>query len=829
MQETDVWRWRWLDDAARDLRLACRSLARQPGHAATAILTLVLGIGATTATFTVFDGVLLRPAPYPESDRLVQLFLRRPSGGAGQSFRTGQFTRDQFEGWRGSTRAFSHMALFGMRESTVVGRSGPVRLLGAPVSPGFFAALQVAPALGRTFAPEDGQSGREPVIVLGHDAWTAHFGADAAVLDDVVQVDEDAYRVVGVMPPGFDYPGVLRVLPSWRTGSGRRGGATDFWTPLRPASAVDRGGERGGVGSGAVVARLAPGARLEQAAAEADTIVPRLPDGDGAQAELEPLYEQMVAPVRPVLRILFAAVFLVLAVAVANVTALTLARAERRRHALDVRRALGAGRAALMRYAMAESVVVAVAGGLGGWMAARAAVRALGAAASGVLPRLQELNVGAAAVVFAVVVTGACALTTGLAALGTRGAAGAQAALRHGGKPRVTGPSGRFRLIVVTEVALTTMLLVAAALMITSFVRVTAVEPGFDPDRVLTFSVPVPETRYPTGRDRQVVAAQMAEALDELTGVEQVALANSLPFQMLGIVCCFSIDGRQLNPTPTAASRIVAPGYFQAMRIPIVAGRPFTARDGDGQPRAVIVSQAFVERYLAGRDPLSVQVGLDRTGSARIVGVVGSVRHRLTGSALPELFLPYAQYAEEFGIAAPTFGLRTTADPLAVLPLVRRAIAGVDAALAVDDAATLDQRMADSLGGMRFRTLVMAVFGAVAVLLAAGGIGGVLLHAVNQRVPEIGVRVALGARRGTILRLMYARGLAPAGAGIAIGLAAAALLTRYLESLLWGTAARDPIVFGGVAVLLAAVAWGACSAPALRAARIAPVEALRCE
>lgn len=822
-----VWRWRWLDDAARDLRVACRSLARQPGHAAAAMVTLVLGIGATTATFTVFNGVLLQPAPYPESDRLVQLFLHRPAGATGQSFRTGQFTREQFDGWHGATRAFSHMALFGMREATVRGRSGPVRLSGAPVSTDFFAVLGVAPALGRIFIPEDAQAGREPVVVLGHDAWVAHFGADPAVLDEAVQVDDDAYRVVGVMPAGFDYPGVL---PSWRTASGRRGGGAGFWTPLRPAATEDGSSGRRADRSGAVVARLAPGVALDQAKAEAGAVLPRLPDSDGARAELEPLYEQIVAPARPVLRILFAAVFLVLAVAVANVAALTLARAESRRHALEVRRALGADRAALVRYAMAESVVVAVVGGLGGWMAARAAVRAVGAAASGVVPRLAELTVDGTAVAFVVAVTGVCALTTGLApALGAGRTANAQGVLPHGGQLPVTSPSRRFRLIVVTEVALATMLLVAAALMITSFVRVTAVEPGFDPDRVLTFSVPVPESRYPTARDRQRVAAQMAETLDGLAGVDEVALANSLPFQMLGIVCCFSIDGEQPNPTPTAASRIVAPGYFEALRIPIVAGRPFAARDRDGQPRVVIVSQAFVRRYLAGSDPLGMQVGLDRTGPARIVGVVGSVRHRLTGSAMPELFFPYAQQPEGLGIAAPTFALRTAGDPVAALPMVRRAVAEVDAGLAVDDAAALDRRMADSLGGMRFRTLAMAVFGVVAMLLAAGGIGGVLLHAVNRRVPEIGIRIALGARPGTILRLVYAHGLAPAGAGIIIGLGAAVSLTGYLQSLLWGTAARDPLVFGGVAALLVVVAWGACSAPALRAARISPVEALRRE
>lgn len=819
------WRWRVFEGAVRDARLACLNLARSPGHTLSTVATLSVGIGATTALFAVVGAVLLRPLPFPDSHRIVHAFQHRPSSSAAGTFRTSSFTIQQFEEWRATARTLSPMAFHGMRVAAISRDGSAVRMWGSLVSTDFFQVMAVPPLLGRTFVGDGNQIEREAVIVLSHGAWASHYGSDPAIVGDTIRVDGRGHEVLGIMPAGFDYPSVL---PSYRLGSGRREDGSQFWIPLPRAVA----GAAGRALSGSIVARLGSGIGLDQASAEARVILADWASDAEVRPELVPLYDEVTAPVRPALSILFGAGLVVLTAAATNVVGLGLARAERRRRGVDIRRALGANRGELVRYELTESLMIAAAAGLAGWAIATAATRAVGTLASGVLPQIGEFRVDGAVLLLVVIATGMCGLLCGLGAALYGGLM--RETLSYPGGRAVCVPArkgtGVFRAIATTEVFLATVLLVAAMLMLASLVRLTRVEPGFDPSGVLTLSVPLPESRYATDIQRRAVAVQIAEAFGRLGPVEQVGLADSMPFQTLSIACCFAIDGRQSSPAPTAASRFVAPGYFRTLRIQVVRGRSFVESDWRAQPPVAIISEAFAEQYLVGVDPLGVELEFGTAGPIRIVGVVASARHRLNRPAPPELFRPYGvSGGVGLGATAPTYGLRLNGDPMSALPFAARAVAEIDAGLAIDDVATLEQRMDDSIARSRLLAFVLAGFGAVAVSLAAAGVGGVLVYTVNRRTREIGVRIAVGARSGAIMRMVYAEGLGLAGGGLVTGLAVAWVITGYMEGLLWNTSPREPLVFATVALLLTIVACAACYAAARRAVGVTGLEALRSE
>ena len=493
---------RWAEGAVADIRSAYRSLTNTPSHALSAIAMLAVGIGATTALFAVLYTVLLRPLPYPEPDRIVQLFQHRASDTGVGMVRTSAFSVRQFEEWRASTGTLSAMALFGMRVGTVSRDGRAVRLWGSVVSRDFFAVMGVAPLLGRTFARgADGLQG-ERVIVLGHAAWATQFGADAGIVGDVVRIDDDEYRVIGVMPVGFVYP---RLLASYRSGSGQREDGSEFWV-LRSGVAAQADG---GVASGGIVARVASNVSMEEAEAEARTVLANLVEGREARAELMPLHEQVVAPVRPALVFLFGGGLVLLVAAATNVMGLMLGRAERRRRDVYIRRALGAGWGALVRYELTESVMIASAGAAGGWVFAYAVTRALASLGGGVLPRIAELGVGGPVVLFMGGVAFVCALVCGLTPVLYWTLAGRR--MQRGGAsvgvPREASTRA-FGVVAGAEVMLATLLLVAAVLVVVSLARLTWVDPGFDSRRVLTLTVPLREARYPTSGQRLAVAEQ---------------------------------------------------------------------------------------------------------------------------------------------------------------------------------------------------------------------------------------------------------------------------------------------------------------------------------
>lgn len=820
----DKWGGRWAEGGVADVRSAYRGLTRAPYHALSAMAMLAIGIGATTALFAVLYTVLLRPLPYPEPDRIVQLFQHRASAAGAGTIRTSAFSVQQFDEWRAAARTLSAMALFGMRIGTISRNSRAVRLWGSVVSRDFFAVMRVAPLLGRTFERGAGSPQREPVIVLGYAAWTTYFGADDGIVGDVVRMDGDEYRVIGVMPADFLYP---RLLASYRSGSGQREDGSEFWI-LRSGAAGQADGD---IASGGIVGRVASDVSMQEADAEARAVLAQLTAGREARAELMPLHEQVTAPVRPALVFLFGAGLVVLAAAITNVMGLVLGRAERRRGDVYIRRALGAGWGTLVRYELTESLMIAGGGAAGGWVIALTVTGTLASLGGGVLPRIAELRVDGPVVLFMGVAGLFCALVCGFTPVLYWAVADRKA--RRGGAsvgvPRQFSTRA-FRAVAGAEVGLATLLLVAAVLVVVSLARLAWVDPGFDSRGVLTLTVPLPEIRYPTDGQRLVVAERIRESFESVAGVERVALSNSLPFQMLRVICCFGIEGRPAEPSPAAASRYVAPGYFRAMGISVLKGRAFVESDRTRQPSVAIVSDAFVRRYLNERDPFGVRLELNGGEFTEIVGVVSSARHRLDRVALPELFRPYGQEGGDAGAAeAPTYGLRTRGNAIAMVPQIRRAVADIDGSLSIEDVATLEQRLKDSIGRNRVQAFVLGSFGMVALLLATGGISGVLVYLVGRRIREIGIRVALGADRGAILRMVYRQGLTMAVGGVGVGLAGAAVLARYMESLLWSTSAREPWVYGGVALVLTGVACVACFVPARRAVQISPVAALRME
>lgn len=799
-----------------DLKYAVRSLVRQPTLTAVAVATLVLGIGANAAMFTVVKSVLLDPLPYPDPGRLVVLGERKPTG------EPDLVSTPTYQDWRRLSTRIEEMGAFRQVRYTFTAADGPINVPALRATPSVFRVLQREAALGRTLRPEEGEFGREHVVVLGHGFWRRHFGGDPGVLGRRILLDSEPYEIVGVMPPDFTFP------PA---------GDEQIWTALS-FDPKDRHGQSRRARALNVIGRLKAGATLDQAQGDMTLVAARIavqfPDSNaGWGVRMVPAHEQLVRNVRPALLVVFGAVGFLLLIVCANVANLMLARLASRRREVAVRAALGAGRFQLLRQVLTESVLLSLVGGTLGLLVALGTVRLVDALPAQSFPRLADASVDAGVLVFTLVLSLAVAAAFGLLP--------AFQATRSSLRDMITESSGAMgrrtiRLLnslVVIEVALALVLLIGAGLMTRSFAGLMRVDPGFDPDHVLAAQIHLPPTKYRTPDDRIRFFDELVARARALPGVKSAGAATSLPMHPVGIdfALAFTIEGQApgLGPAsgedPQADVRAVTPGYFETMRIPLVRGRLFDERDRQGAPAVMVINETLARRYFAGQEPIGRTIATPH-GAARVVGIVADTRHYgLDREPRPQIFLPALQNPFQ-GMA---LVVRTATDPGESAALIRREVLAIDPAQPILDLRTMDAVLARSVLIPRLSMLLVAAFAGSALLMAMVGIYGVISYSVTQRTRELGLRMALGAQARDTMWMVVAGSMTLVAAGLIVGLAAAAAITRTLSGVLYGVSPVDPLVYAGVSVVLAATGLLACVVPARRAAKVDPIVALRVE
>jgi putative ABC transport system permease protein len=802
----------------QDVRIALRSFARTPRFTVPALLALALGIGSTSAIFSVVRGVILKPLPYRDPERIVvvwenNLKRNRPRNVIGAA---------NFVEWRGRNRSFEHLGMVGPARLNLTLGGQPEEVTGLLASSDVFRALGIQPALGRAYTPPEDEEGNDAVIVLSHEFWQARFGSRADVLGTAINTNGRQRTVVGVMPRGFTIIGQK----------------ADFlipygWTMERLRSSPGRGSSHG-------LARLRDGVSLEQAASDMKNVAAQLEKefpqrNAGWSVTLVPVHEQMVDQIRPALIVLSGAVMLVLLIACVNVANLLLARSSVRQRELGIRTALGARRGRLIRQMLSESLLLSAAGGVAGLALAFAFHRGLLALVADRIPvpRLDQVSLDFAVLGF----TMALALATGLlfgAVPAIVATSNANAALREGGR-HGGGPRSRRVLgtLVVAEVALSLVLLAGAGLLIRSFVRLQNISPGFRPEGLLTARVQLPAARY---ADERRSAGFFTDALTRITtvpGVQSAAGVSFLPLAGLGIGTSFYRADQPVpaaGQAPTTEVRPVTPGFFRTMGIPHLVGRDIAPSDTADTPSVAVVSETLVRRHLSGENPIGkrLHVNIGRAGGQQfeIVGVVGDIKMTsLDGEVRPAVYVPHTQLA----IGLMTLVVRTGTEPMSVVNSVGAAVRALDPELPLADVRTMEEVVEATLARPRTVATLLTAFALMALLLAGVGVYGVMAYSVSQRTQEIGVRMALGATPQSVFRLVLGQAMRLVVIGIVIGVSAAAVLTRTLETLLYQTEPLDPATFAATALVLVVVATIACYVPARRGTRIAPVEALRAE
>jgi predicted permease len=796
----------------QDLRFAARALRRAPGFAATVIATLALGLGVTTAIFTVSYGVLLRPLPYGAPDGLVVLLHDG----------THPVSPADFLDYKRELQAIRPLSAAQWWEANLTGSGQAERLRGLQVSSDLFDTLQVAPLLGRAFVPGEEVTGSN-VVVLSHALWTRRFAADPAIVGRAISLDRVPHVVIGVMPASFHF------APFWATRS-------ELWKPLSlEGRLADRDGR-----SLRLFGRLSPGATQASAQAEASVVATRLaaafPDSHtGLGIGVVPLHEKTVGPVRPLLTVLAGMAGFVLLISCANVSSLLLARASARHREMAVRTTLGASHLRLVRQLLAESLVLSTAGGIGGALLASIGISWLAAALPpGAVPRQHELSAGHSLLLVAGALIALATVICGMApVLHLR-----RAALHDVLKDSPRGATeGRARLttrraLVALQMALALAVVVGAGLMGRTFVRLQALDPGFDPRGVLTAVVSLSGTAHTTGTARLEFFDRLAEEIEHLPGVEHVSAINHLPLAgdiwRLGI----EIDGRAA-PRPgeraSAAYRVVRPGYFRTMGLPLRRGRDFARSDGESAPAVVIVNEAMARRHWPGEVPLDRRIRL-RGRLLTVVGVAADARQDdWTSTVGEEMYVPYAQHADGLGASSLTWVVRTTGEPERLAPLLERTVWSLDPDLPVSNVATMAQVIGEELWRSRTSAALLTVFAAAALALSAMGVYGLVAYTVSRRTREIGIRMALGARRTDVVRLASREALVPAIAGACLGVPLALLVARSMSTLMYEIPVHDPGTFTLTAVVLTLVALTASVWPALEAGRVDPIRAMRDE
>ena len=804
------------DEMFQDLRFGLRMLVKSPGFTAVAILSLTIGIGATSAIFSVVNNVVLRPLPFREPERLVRLWHNKPPAGMTRM----PVSAGNINVWRNEAKSFEEVAAFHTSFAVITGDGESERISGAGVSCNLLPMLGYQPIIGRNFLPEDNRTGSDEVVILSHRLWQRRFGGDPAVLGRSITLDHTRnLTVIGVMPPEADFPE-----------------KSEFWLPERVLATDSHGMRRL-----TVIARLKPGVTSQMAQHEVTLInqqlQEQLPDDyKNWEAELQPLHESVVGEVRSALLVLFGAVGFVLLIACANVSNLLLARATARQREMAMRAALGASRWRLLRQLLTESTLLALMGGAGGVLLAYWAVKGLIALNPPDVPRLAQVSLDVRALAFTFFTTVVAGIVFGLAPSLHSSKPDLNNALKEGAASSSGGRRWlrRFRLrdvLVVTQTALAVVLLAGAGLLIKSFVKLQQVELGFKPANVLTMTLSPPFNRLPKAYRKTDYYRQMVESLQTMPGVEAAAATTSAPTAGAFMNVPILIAGRPepVNiETQRAFVTIISPDYFRVIGNPLKEGRLFTDNDNESSPPVAIINETMARSYFAGTDPVGQRFALKGEGDKwlEIVGVTADVKQfGLDIENKPSFYRPYRQEEVTFM----TLAVQTSADPVSMIPALRGRILDTDKFTAITRVRTLNELISDSVAQPRFYTLLLAIFAGIALTLAALGIYGVVAYSVSQRTHEIGIRVALGAEASRILRLVVGRGLILVLTGVGTGLAGAFALTRLMTGLLFEVRATDPAVFAVIALLLIAVALAACLVPARKATQVDPLVALRHE
>jgi putative ABC transport system permease protein len=807
-----------LADIGHDLRFAARVLLKNPGFTVVAVVALALGIGANSAIFSVVNTVLLRPLPYKDPARLMMVFEDNSKLG---------YPRDtpapaNYIDWHDQNKVFSAMAAMDQLSLNLTGESEPEKIDGHRVSASFFPLLGVDPQLGRWFSPEEDQPGQNRVVVLSHALWQRRFAGDPGVVGKTITLNGAGFQVVGVMPAGFQFPSR----------------EDQFWTPIAftPQQAARRGSHYLDV-----VARLKEGVTLEQAQAEMSTIASRLQQqypqsNTDVGATVVPLQEQLVGDIKPALLVLLGAVGFVLLVACANVANLLLARAAARQKEIATRIALGASRIRLIRQFLTESVLLASLGGVVGLLLSVWGVRVLKAFIPDTISQAKDISIDVKVLLFTLLVSLLTGLVFGLAPALQATKFNLNETLKEGGRDSAAGSRGnRIRAaLVVAEVAISLVLLVGAGLLINSFLRLRNVDPGFRAENVLTMNVVLTPQKYPDLARRAAFYTDVIGRVEALPGVKSATVASQIPLTQQGDSSGLLFEGRPDPPAGQpnlAAIRVVGAHYFQTMNVRLLRGRVLTDQDRADSPSVAVISETMARRYWPGDDPMNKRFSFGRPESdtdwVTVVGVVNDVRQfGLDAEVKPQVYMSYQQMD---GFVPRYLIVSTSVEPRSVAGSVRGAVWEVDRDQPVSDISTMEDVLSESLARQRFSTILLGVFGAVALVLAAVGIYGVMSYSVAQRTHEIGIRMALGAQPRDVLKLAVGQGLKLVLVGVAIGAAVALALTRVMASLLYGVSATDPVTFVTISLVLVGVALLASFIPARRATKVDPLIALRYE
>ncbi len=816
----DTRRVSWIQDIVQDLRYGVRLLRQSPAFTAVAVVTLALGVGASAAIFSIVDAVLLRSLPYRDPNQLVLMFhvpLDRPNALSGLSYR--DFTECRAQG-----SVFSLMAGNSFHDLTLTGAGDPAIVNTASVTPELFPLLNAQPLLGRTLQPEDGRQGAAPVAVVSEALWRSRFGSNPGLIGQSIALDMRSFTVVGILPASFRYP----------EGAPRQ----DVWISVLQDPLFGPLTSKPGVRLVGVIGRLKPGVSFEKAQAEMNALGARFAkefsaEDSGLTFRIQPYRDAVVGDLKPALLILLSAVGLLLLIACANIANLLLSKATSRGREMAVRIALGASRARVVRQLLTESALLGLLGGAAGVLLAEGAVRSLRPFLPSEVVQISSIHVGGPVLVFALLLSLASALAFGLAPALLATSSNLQTNLKEGGE-RTGQRSGQHlrSVLAIAEVSLATVLLVAGGLLIRSFALVTSVNPGFDPNNVTEAEVSLPQFLYATPPQWAAFARDLLDRLHAQPGFEDSALAAPLPMDRQGQApFTYNIVGKPPLPpgkSTTADYATVSPGYFHVMRIPLVRGRFFSEQDSPSNPNVAIISEELARREFANQDPIGRQMRFGfppNTDVPRvIVGVVGDVRDvALSKKPGPMMYVPFAQ--------APLYGgevvVRSSLGTSTVAAGIRQAVHFIDKDLPVTDVEPFPDAIGKSISRERFRTFLLGSFSAIALVLAAVGILGVMSYSASQRTHEIGIRMALGAERRDVLHLILGQGTKLALLGLGIGVVLALLLTRLIASLLYSISATDPLTFGAVAIILLTVAVAACYIPARRATRVDPMVALR--
>jgi putative ABC transport system permease protein len=816
----------------QDLRYGTRMLLKNPGITFVVVLALALGIGANTAIFSVVDAVLLRPLPYPESDRLV--FLNETS----RSMDEISISYPNFADWRNQNHVFENIGVYNRSSYNLTGVGEAERIVTGQVSADMFAALRANPAMGRLFTNDEDKPGAAPVVILSYPLWQRRFGGQSSILNQPLSLNGKSYTVIGIMPQGFQFPSRV-----------------EMWVPVGQLSGdldwQQRDNHPGLYG----VARLKPGVSLAQAKAEMDMIGANLgkqynESNAGNGIGVRPLLEIFVGEIRRALWVLFAAVAFVLLIACANIANLLLARAQSRQKEMAIRSAMGAGRWRIARQLLTESVLLALIGGTVGMLIAQWGIRLILYISPDAIPRAREISMDWRVLIFTIGLAFVTGILFGLVPALQAGVVDVHETLKETGR----GTSGRHWLrssLVVVEVATTLVLLIGAGLMIRSFYRLQKVDPGFSYEHLTSFSVSLPEKKYQTAEQRDQFFGQLLEKLRGLPGVQATAAATGLPLGNNGWQTGFVVDGRPRPPrdqTPLMEACLVTPDYFRAMNIPLKRGRYFTEQDNRAWiagkdlsqleeverdvagMNAIVIDEEFARRYWPNEDPVGKRIAMGGEKHPRlltVLGVVGRVKMEGLGqdSKRVQGYFAFAQNPSD----DMTVVVKASGDPNQLIAAVRQQVKTIDPDQPIYSIRTMDEIRAESVAPERLNLTLLSIFAGIALVLAIVGIYGVMSYSVTQRTHEIGIRMAIGAQPRDVSRMIIGQGMMLALIGVGLGLVGAFALTRLMATMLFGVEPTDPATFAAIAVLLTGVALVACYVPGRRATKVDPVVSLRYE